>query len=118
MQGVAGVVVEPGDGLGVGAVGQWVVSEVQLPGLVGLLGLEPQVGTLRSLLRLRDHQAPAGQGASDSADRDCDLMAVAQMPRDGVRAVVQTGLDQLLADLDDQIDGRLWRGGGAGVGPA
>ena len=42
-QGVAGVVVEPGEDLGVGAVGESVVGEVGLPGLVGLFGLEPDV---------------------------------------------------------------------------
>ncbi|MDZ4235168.1 MAG: hypothetical protein U1C73_15725, partial [Dietzia sp.] len=40
-QGVAGVVVEPGEELGVAAIGEAVVGEVGLPGLVGLLGLEP-----------------------------------------------------------------------------
>jgi hypothetical protein len=34
-QGVAGVVVEEGEDLGVGAVGEWVVGEVGLPALVG-----------------------------------------------------------------------------------
>ncbi len=43
MQGVAGVVVEPGDDLGVGAgcavgLGESGVGEVGLPALVGLLG--------------------------------------------------------------------------------
>ena len=50
-QGVAGVVVEPGEDLDVGAVGEAVVGEVGLPGLVGLLGLEADVGRLRLLLR-------------------------------------------------------------------
>lgn len=53
VQGVAGVVVEPGDDLGGGAVGEAVVGDVGLPGLVGLVGLEAEVGGLRSLLRLR-----------------------------------------------------------------
>ena len=37
-QGVAGVVVEPGEDLDVGAVGEAVVGEVGLPGFVGLFG--------------------------------------------------------------------------------
>jgi hypothetical protein len=41
VQGVAGVVVEPGDGLGVAAVSEPVVGEVGLPGFVGLFGPEP-----------------------------------------------------------------------------
>jgi hypothetical protein len=57
VQGVAGVVVEPGDDLGVGArsavgSGEPVVGEVGLPGLVGLLGFEPDVGRLGSLGRV------------------------------------------------------------------
>jgi len=64
-QGVARVVVEPGLDLGVGAgttVGsaEPVVGEVGLPALVGLLGREPGVGRLGSLLRLRDHQPGGG----------------------------------------------------------
>jgi hypothetical protein len=35
VQGVAGVVVQPGEDLGVGGVGEPVVGEVGLPGLVG-----------------------------------------------------------------------------------
>jgi hypothetical protein len=47
VQGYPGVVVEPGDDLDVGAgpavgVGEPVVGEVGLPGLVGLLGLEAE----------------------------------------------------------------------------
>jgi hypothetical protein len=49
VQDVAGVVVQPGDDLGVVAgcaarVGQAVVGEVGLPGLVGLVGLRPSLG--------------------------------------------------------------------------
>ncbi len=70
VQGVAGAVVEPGDDLGVGAgsavgVGEPVVGEVGLPGLVGHRGLEPDVGGLRSLLRLGGDQPGAGQVAAD-----------------------------------------------------
>ena len=39
-QGVAGVVVEPGEDLDVDAVGEAVVGEVGLPGFVGLFGWE------------------------------------------------------------------------------
>jgi hypothetical protein len=60
-EGVAGVVVEPGQDLAVRArsavgSGESVVGEVGLPALVGLLGGEPDVGRVRSLLRLRRHQ--------------------------------------------------------------
>ena len=42
-QGVAGVIIEPGQDLDVGSIREAVVGEVSLPGLVGLLGLEPDV---------------------------------------------------------------------------
>ena len=41
---VAGVVVDPAQDLGVGAVSEAVVGEVGLPGFVGLVGLEADVG--------------------------------------------------------------------------
>ena len=68
-QGVAGAVIEPGQDLHIGAllgaadaatvgevdgaVLQAVVGEVGLPGLVRLLGLEPDVAALRPLVRRR-----------------------------------------------------------------
>ena len=44
VQGGAGVVVEPGEDLGVGGVGDPVVGEVGLPGLVGKGCLEADLG--------------------------------------------------------------------------
>ena len=43
-QQIAGVVIEPGQDLGVRPAGQPVVGEVGLPALVRQLGREPQVG--------------------------------------------------------------------------
>ena len=43
-QGVAGMVVEPGDDLGCGACGERPVAEVGLPHLVGQIGLEADIG--------------------------------------------------------------------------
>ena len=51
-QGVPGVVIEPGQDLGAGAVGEGVLGEVGLPEFVGLLGGEPQVGRARAFARL------------------------------------------------------------------
>jgi hypothetical protein len=70
VQGVAGAVVEPGDDLHVVAgsavvVGESVVGEVGLPGLVRHPGFEPDVGGLRALLRFGDDHARAGQVAAD-----------------------------------------------------
>ena len=49
-EGVSGVVIEPGEDFGVDIVGEPVVGEVGLPGFVGLLGLEADVGRLGSLV--------------------------------------------------------------------
>ena len=64
-QGVAGVVIEPGQDLGAGATGERVMGEVGLPALVRLLSLEPDVGGLRPLGWLGDHQAGPGQVPAD-----------------------------------------------------
>ena len=97
VQGVAGVVVEPGDDLHVRAgravgAGEPVVGEVGLPGLVGLLGLEPDVGGLGSLGRVGGHRAGADQDPVDRGPRQRDLVVVVEVPADGVRAGVQAGL--------------------------
>jgi hypothetical protein len=65
VEGVAGAVVEPADDLHVDAGGQSVVGEVGLPGLVGHLGFEPDVGGLGALLRFRGDQACRGEMAAD-----------------------------------------------------
>jgi hypothetical protein len=52
-QGVPGVVIQPGQDLAAGPVGERVVGEVGLPALVRQLGGEPQVKRLRPLGRIR-----------------------------------------------------------------
>jgi hypothetical protein len=99
---VAGVVVEPGQDLGVRsgvAVGasESTVGEVGLPGLVGLLGLEPDVGGFGPLLRFRHHQPVLGQVPGHRGSGHRDLVVVLQVPDEGVRAGVQAGRGQLLA---------------------
>jgi hypothetical protein len=51
----AGVVIQPGHDLDLGAVRQLPVEEVGLPALVGQLGGEPDPGRLRPLLPLGDN---------------------------------------------------------------
>lgn len=85
----AGVVVEPGDDLGVAAGGESVVGEVGLPGLVGLFGLESDVGAFRTLLGFGFDQAQAGQGARDGGVGDLDSVVVLQVPGDGRGAGVE-----------------------------
>ena len=57
---VTGVVIQPGQDLGVRPARERVVGEVGLPALVGLLGGEPDAGRLRPLRGVGGDQ-PAGQ---------------------------------------------------------
>ena len=50
---VTGVVIQPGQDLGVRPVRERVMGEVGLPAFIGLLGGEPQAGRLRPLRRVR-----------------------------------------------------------------
>jgi hypothetical protein len=109
-EGVAGAVIEPGQDLGVGAgtaigLGEPVVGEVALPGFVGHRSLEPDVGRLGLLLRLRNHQPGLGQVPRDRRSRHGDAVVVGQVPPDGVGAGVQAGRGQFLPVLEDQVDG-------------
>ena len=61
----SGVVVEPVQDLGVGAICQRPVGEVRLSAFVGLGCFEPFQGTLGPFLRLRRHQAGVGQDAAN-----------------------------------------------------
>jgi hypothetical protein len=108
-EGVAGVVVEPAQDLGIGAgacvgSGQPVVGEVGLPALVGLLGLEADVGRAGAFGRLRGDQAQPGQVPGDRRPRDPDTMMMLQVPADRVAAGVQAALDELLTYRDDQLE--------------
>ena len=116
VEGVAGVVVEPSDDLGVLTAAEREVGEVGLPGLVGLLGSEADVGGLGPLLRLGGDQALPGQGARDGAEGDLELVVVLEVPGAGLGAGVESGLGQSLADPDDQVDARLRDRSGASVG--
>ena len=123
VQGVAAVVVQPGQDLGVGAgravgLGEPVVGEVGLPGLIGQGGGEPVVGRLGSLLRRWGDQPGAGQVAADGGRRHGHAVVVAEVPGDGVGPGVQARGGELVAELGDQRDGGWWDGGRAGLGAA
>ena len=88
---VAGVVVEPDQHLGVGAVGEPVVGEVGLPGFVWEVGFEADVGRLRAFAWFRDDQVGVDQPSSDGRHRD--VVAVAfEVPLDRVRTSIETQL--------------------------
>jgi hypothetical protein len=64
-QGVAGVVVQPGQDLAVDAAGQPVVGEVGLPSLIWQGGLEAHIGGLGPFGGLRNDQTGLGQLTAD-----------------------------------------------------
>jgi len=104
VQGVAGVVVKPGDHLHVDSRGESVVGEVGLPALVGHRGFEPDVGGLGSLRWVRSYGPCSNQDPVDGRSRQFDVVAVGQVPADGVGAGIEAGVDQLLADPQHQVD--------------
>jgi hypothetical protein len=111
-QGVAGVVIQPGQDLGVGAGAQRVVGEVGLPHLVGLVGLEPDITRPRPFGGSGSDQALAAQRAVDGRPRHAQVVIVLEVPADRVRTRVQTLGDQLPAQFDDQRDRALVDSGG------
>jgi hypothetical protein len=115
-QGVAGVVIEPGQDLDVGAGGQAVVGEVGLPHLIGLLRLKADVGRPGPLAGGRGDQALAAQGAVDRRPRHPKLVVVFEVPADRVRAGVQSLTAEPLAELDDQLDRGIGDGGRGRLG--
>jgi hypothetical protein len=106
-QGVAGVVVQPGQDLHVGAVVELVVGEVGLPALIGLLGGEADVGGSGPLAGRWDHQTLAVQGAIDRRSGHPKLMMVFEVPGDRVSPGIQPLSRQLPAQLNDQRDRRV-----------
>ena len=100
------MVVEPGQDLDVGAVGEAVVGEVGLPGLVRLLGGEADVGGLRLLLRFRNDETSAAHGPVDRRSGDGELVVVFEVPGDRVGSGVQPGRAQSAAQLEDQLHRR------------
>jgi hypothetical protein len=107
-EGVARTVVQPGQDLAVGAVEEPVVGEVGLPGLVRLIGFEPDVGALGPFGRVRGDRAGPDQDPVDRRPRQGRGVMVGQVPADGVGTGVQTGLGQLFTQAQHQLHG-LWR---------
>lgn len=99
-----GVVIDPHQDLRVGAIRETPVGEVGLPTLVGQLGFETDVGRLRSLLRLGDHQSGIDEAATDRRHRHGDAPPVGEVPRDRVRASVESLVGQLGAKVHDPLD--------------
>jgi hypothetical protein len=111
-QGVAGVVVQPGQDLDLDAGAEAVVGEVGLPALVGLVGLESDIRRPGTLLRGWRDQAVAAQRAVDRRSRHTQPMVVLEVPGDRVGAGIKALAGQLPAQFDDQLDRGLADCGG------
>jgi hypothetical protein len=116
-QRVPGMVIQPGQDLGIGPAGERVVGEVGLPALVRLLSGEPDAGRLRPLARLRGDQPSPHQVPADRSRRHGELMVVTQVPADRVRPGIQALPGQLLAQGNDQIGGGVADRIGRGLRP-
>lgn len=91
-QQVAGMVIQPAQDLGVGAIGQGPVGEIGLPALVGLVGLEPAQAAVGTLSGFRGDQAGVGEDPADCRGRGWSRVSFECEPvADAGRAVVQPG---------------------------
>ena len=112
------MVVEPGQDLGTGPVGERVVGEVGLPALVRHVRLEPDVGRLWPLSGVRGDESLPCQVTTDGRRGDLGLVVLLQVPGDGLRPGVQPLPGQLLPQPDDQLGRVLGDRGRGGLGPA
>jgi hypothetical protein len=103
-QGVAGVIVDEAQDLGVGGISQPPVGEIGLRAFVGQLGGKPDVGGLGAVVGCLGDQSCAGRVAADGGRRHGQLMMMLQVPGDGVGAVVESFAAELCAQLDNEIN--------------
>lgn len=89
MERLSGVVIEPGDGLGVGSVREPDVSEIGLPRFVRERCLEPDVAAFGFLLRVRFDQTRSHQPASDRRHRYGDPEMIFEVPLHRHRPSIQ-----------------------------
>lgn len=86
-----------------------------MPGLVGLFGLEADVGGLRPFLGLGGDESGAFEDAVDGRARERDAVVVVQVPGDGLGAGVGAVGGEVAAQGEDQFGGVCGGGLGAGV---
>ena len=111
-EGVSGVVVEPNEDFDIGVVGEAPVGEVALPGLVGKVGFETDVGGLGSFLWFGGDETGSDEVAADRRDRRGHLVVGVEVPGDCLGAGVKAFGDELLAQVRDQLDHGGWELGG------
>ncbi len=98
-----GVVIDGVQDLHLGAAREAPVGDVGLPPFVRLLGFEPDLGAPQSLLGLRGDDALTRQDPPDRCHRRSGSMPLDQVERDRVRAGIQAAVQQVLAELDDDV---------------
>jgi len=114
----AGVVVEPGHDLDLGAIGELPVGEVGLPDLVGRRGLEPDPGAAWTLPWF-GHDEPGGmEDAPDGRGRRDGQAVPLEVPGDGGGTRVETSRDKLPAQGGDPVADDAGGSLRAGVRPA
>ena len=101
---VTGVIVEPGEDLGVVSGAQVVVGEVGLPAFVGQLGLEPDVGGAWFLAWFGCDKAGSDEVTVDRGFRHRHLVVVVEVPGDRCVAGIETLRGEVVAGGDDQRD--------------
>lgn len=107
-QGVAGVVVDPGEDFCVGAIREAVVGEVGLPGFVGLFGFESDVGGAGLLLGLVGDTASGAEVPVDGRCGDRDVVVVLEVPAGRGGSGVQACERELVAKVDDEFHHVGW----------
>lgn len=95
------MVVDDAEDLGLGAVGELPVRGLQLPPVVGLAGLEPDIGAAWPLARLRGDKPAAGQDPPDRRGGWRAAVPLGQVEGDRRCPGSQAPDGQGLAQLDD-----------------
>ena len=98
LEGVAGVVIDPGQDFGVGAVGEAPVAHVGLPCFVGEVCFEAGEGTLWSFLGVGGYEAGGVEVALDGGHRwgGVDVVLL-EVPADCFRTGVKAGVGELVS---------------------
>ena len=119
-QQVAGVVIEPVEDFGVGAIGELPVGEVRLPAFVGLGGFKAAVRALGAFAWLRGDQAVVVQDAPDRRGRGRPQTLLLEMPLQGHRSGIESVCGEPFTgdhDRRDDIVGDRARVAGRAAGP-
>jgi hypothetical protein len=101
------VVIDRVQDLDVGAVEERQMGGVGLPALVRHLSLEPHEGAPRTLLGLRDDEAPAREDSPDRRGSRRTTVAPPEVDRDRMGSGIEPLVGELLPELHDLVLERL-----------